>query len=120
MESSFNKRNLHTPFKSWEQPVENVRRKRYLRRKNPEFASYSLSPDELDYVNQHRIVDETKPMKEVAKDELMLLKDEKIKGTRLNYLLARQTHSPRDKYYYPEATSWRYGWFHESSQERHH
>lgn len=29
---------------------------------------------------------------------------------REQYLSARSQVTPRDKYYYPEATSWRYGW----------
>ncbi|XP_033246906.1 uncharacterized protein LOC108158313 [Drosophila miranda] len=48
------------------------------------------------------------PMKSVPAAELELLRS----GQRSTYLERRYEHSPDDKYNYPEATSWRYGWFH--------
>ncbi|XP_016972388.1 uncharacterized protein LOC108039812 [Drosophila rhopaloa] len=51
------------------------------------------------------------PMKSVPAAELQLLRN----GQRINYLERRYERSPDDKYNYPEATSWRYGWFHRES-----
>ncbi|XP_017061776.1 uncharacterized protein LOC108101811 [Drosophila ficusphila] len=51
------------------------------------------------------------PMKSVPSAELQLLRD----GQRATYLERRYERSPDDKYNYPEATSWRYGWFHRES-----
>ncbi|XP_017070136.2 uncharacterized protein LOC108107228 [Drosophila eugracilis] len=51
------------------------------------------------------------PMKSVPAAELLLLRN----GQRASYLERRYERSPDDKYNYPEATSWRYGWFHRES-----
>eukprot|EP00099_Drosophila_melanogaster_P020450 NP_611921.1 uncharacterized protein Dmel_CG13581 [Drosophila melanogaster] len=51
------------------------------------------------------------PMKAVPAAELQLLQS----GQRTTYLERRYERSPDDKYNYPEATSWRYGWFHRES-----
>ncbi|KAH8402060.1 hypothetical protein KR009_009513, partial [Drosophila setifemur] len=51
------------------------------------------------------------PMKSVTAPELLLLHS----GQRSTYLESRYEKSPDDKYNYPEATSWRYGWFHRQS-----
>ncbi|XP_039483933.1 uncharacterized protein LOC120446822 [Drosophila santomea] len=51
------------------------------------------------------------PMKSVPAAELQLLHS----GQRTSYLERRYERSPDDKYNYPEATSWRYGWFHRES-----
>ncbi|KAH8232891.1 hypothetical protein KR026_001546 [Drosophila bipectinata] len=51
------------------------------------------------------------PMKSVPATELQLLHS----GQRSTYLERRYERSPDDKYNYPEATSWRYGWFHRQS-----
>lgn len=48
------------------------------------------------------------PMKTVPANERELLKS----GQRGAYLALRYEHSPDRKYNYPEATSWRIGWFH--------
>ncbi|KAH8346374.1 hypothetical protein KR084_008725 [Drosophila pseudotakahashii] len=51
------------------------------------------------------------PMKSVPAAELQLLRN----GQRSTYLERRYERRPDDKYNYPEATSWRYGWFHRES-----
>ncbi|EDV57013.1 uncharacterized protein Dere_GG22972 [Drosophila erecta] len=55
------------------------------------------------------------PMKSVPAAELQLLHS----GQRTTYLERRYARSPDDKYNYPEATSWRYGWFHRESDLLH-
>ncbi|XP_022229757.2 uncharacterized protein LOC111079061 [Drosophila obscura] len=64
---------------------------------------YNLSP-----VEQQHFGNCSDPMKSVPAAELELLRS----GQRSTYLERRYEHSPDDKYNYPEATSWRYGWFH--------
>ncbi|BFG05627.1 uncharacterized protein DMAD_04320 [Drosophila madeirensis] len=64
---------------------------------------YNLSP-----VEQQHFRNCSDPMKSVPAAELELLRS----GQRSTYLERRYEHSPDDKYNYPEATSWRYGWFH--------
>ncbi|KAH8339909.1 hypothetical protein KR067_001935 [Drosophila pandora] len=68
---------------------------------------YDLSPVEKRGFG-HCPVD---PMKSVPATELQLLQS----GQRSSYLERRYERSPDDKYNYPEATSWRYGWFHRQS-----
>lgn len=64
---------------------------------------YDLSQVEQRYFCQLR-----NPMKSVPQDELQLLHN----GQRATYLETRYERTPDKKYNYPEATSWRYGWFH--------
>ncbi|EDW33287.1 GL20173 [Drosophila persimilis] len=64
---------------------------------------YNLSPVEQQHFSKC-----SDPMKSVPAAELELLRS----GQRSTYLERRYEHSPDDKYNYPEATSWRYGWFH--------
>lgn len=64
---------------------------------------YDLSKVEQRYFCQFR-----NPMKSVPQDELQLLHS----GQRATYLETRYERTPDNKYNYPEATSWRYGWFH--------
>jgi len=64
---------------------------------------YHLSREEQSYFGQTR-----SPMKSVPVNELELLRS----GQRISYLEARYERPPDNKYNYPEATSWRYGWFH--------
>ncbi|XP_017000661.2 uncharacterized protein [Drosophila takahashii] len=68
---------------------------------------YDLSPLERTGFNESLIY----PMKSVPAAELQLLRN----GQRSTYLERRYERSPDDKYNYPEATSWRYGWFHRES-----
>ncbi|KAI8039876.1 hypothetical protein M5D96_007301 [Drosophila gunungcola] len=73
---------------------------------NPIFH-YHLSHLEEYRFGQSRVF----PMKSVPAAELQLLRN----GQRISYLERRYERSPDDKYNYPEATSWRYGWFHRES-----
>nr|XP_016928230.1 uncharacterized protein LOC108008835 [Drosophila suzukii] len=68
---------------------------------------YHLSPLEKTVFAQSIVY----PMKSVPAVELQLLRN----GQRSTYLERRYERSPDDKYNYPEATSWRYGWFHRES-----
>ncbi|XP_017124428.1 uncharacterized protein LOC108144258 [Drosophila elegans] len=68
---------------------------------------YHLSHLEESRFGQSRVF----PMKSVPAAELQLLRN----GQRISYLERRYERSPDDKYNYPEATSWRYGWFHRES-----
>ncbi|KAH8400585.1 hypothetical protein KR222_007233 [Zaprionus bogoriensis] len=68
---------------------------------------YDLSDVEQRYFGQFR-----SPMKTVPLDELQLLRS----GQRATYLETRYGRTPDNKYNYPEATSWRYGWFHRNTE----
>lgn len=50
------------------------------------------------------------PMKKVPSNEKQILYNLTDKNARKNYLKERYQRSPREKYHFPEATSWRYGW----------
>lgn len=50
-----------------------------------------------------------KPMKRVSSDVKVILENAD-KESRKNYLHQRNSESPKSKYFYPQATSWRYGW----------
>ncbi|XP_036231066.2 uncharacterized protein [Bactrocera oleae] len=65
--------------------------------------AYDLSKDESKFMGTFK-----GPMKTVPDNERELLKS----GQRGAYLALRYEHSPDRKYNYPEATSWRIGWFH--------
>ncbi|XP_016946686.1 uncharacterized protein LOC108022334 [Drosophila biarmipes] len=78
----------------------------YRRSKHGVF-DYHLSPLEETVFDQSTVY----PMKSVPAVELQLLRN----GQRSTYLERRYERSPDDKYNYPEATSWRYGWFHRES-----
>lgn len=77
--------------------------KRIYRPSPSRVFDYDLSKEEAHFFGQSR-----KAMKSVPADELLLLKT----GSRSTYLETRYAHTPDAKYNYPEATSWRYGWFH--------
>lgn len=64
---------------------------------------YDLSQVEQRYFSKFH-----NPMKSVPQNELQLLHS----GQRATYLETRYERAPDKKYNYPEATSWRYGWFH--------
>lgn len=64
---------------------------------------YDLSQVEQRYFDKFH-----NPMKSVPQNELQLLQS----GQRATYLETRYERTPDKKYNYPEATSWRYGWFH--------
>lgn len=71
--------------------------------KCPEYATYSVNSQErLACVCRNAIPS----MRNVKSDQLTVLKSDSTK----NYLNSRSNITPRSKYYYPEATSWRYGW----------
>ncbi|XP_064538104.1 uncharacterized protein LOC135428193 [Drosophila montana] len=77
--------------------------KRVFRPSASKVFDYDLSKEEKHYFGQYH-----NPMKSVPAEELQLLKT----GQRTTYLETRYGHTPDAKYNYPEATSWRYGWFH--------
>lgn len=63
---------------------------------------YTLGKTEKYQINE-------KPMKRVSSDVKVILENSD-KESRKNYLHQRNAESPRSKYFYPQATSWRYGW----------
>lgn len=67
---------------------------------------YDLSQVEKRYFDKFH-----NPMKSVPQNELELLHS----GQRATYLETRYERTPDKKYNYPEATSWRYGWFHQKA-----
>ncbi|XP_011201722.1 uncharacterized protein LOC105225084 [Bactrocera dorsalis] len=77
-------------------------RVRQAKPQSNDFA-YDLSKDESKFMGTFK-----GPMKTVPDNERELLKS----GQRGAYLALRYEHSPDRKYNYPEATSWRIGWFH--------
>ncbi|XP_017868259.1 PREDICTED: uncharacterized protein LOC108617101 [Drosophila arizonae] len=77
---------------------------RIYRPSSSKIFDYDLSKQEARFYGQFRT-----PMKSVPADELQLLRS----GNRSSYLETRYGHTPDVKYNYPEATSWRYGWFHQ-------
>jgi len=76
---------------------------RNYRPSSSKIFDYHLSREEQNYFGQTQ-----SPMKSVPVNELQLLRS----GQRVSYLETRYERSPDNKYNYPEATSWRYGWFH--------
>ncbi|XP_062128097.1 uncharacterized protein LOC133840337 [Drosophila sulfurigaster albostrigata] len=76
---------------------------RVFRPSSSKIFDYDLSREE-----KRHFVDCRNPMKSVPNDELQLLRN----GHRVTYLETRYDRSPDKRYNYPEATSWRYGWFH--------
>lgn len=69
-------------------------------------VGYSMAPDEI-IACQHP---DGCTMKEVKNEHQIILKNDCDIEARKKYLSVRWEQSPRDKYYYPAATSWRYGW----------
>lgn len=49
-------------------------------------------------------------MREANPGELKILYNPADNSSAKNYLTKRLDQSPRQKYYFPEATSWRIGW----------
>lgn len=49
-------------------------------------------------------------MRRATSEHRQLLHDTGDRAARAHYLSARSQVVPRDKYYFPAATSWRYGW----------
>ena len=74
--------------------------KRNMNQNNELF--YTLGKTENYQINE-------KPMKKVSSDIKIILKNSD-KESRKNYLNERNCESPKSKYFYPQATSWRYGW----------
>uniref|UniRef100_A0A1B0FQD3 Sperm microtubule inner protein 1 C-terminal domain-containing protein n=1 Tax=Glossina morsitans morsitans TaxID=37546 RepID=A0A1B0FQD3_GLOMM len=65
--------------------------------------AYDLSRDESKFAGAYK-----SPMKPASEAERELLRN----GQRVTYLNNRYEYAPDRKYNYPEATSWRIGWFH--------
>ncbi|XP_030387685.1 uncharacterized protein LOC115634233 [Scaptodrosophila lebanonensis] len=81
----------------------------YQRRSRSRRAAASCAFDyDLSQVEQRNFGHCHHAMKSVPDAELQLLRS----GQRATYLETRYERCPELKYHYPEATSWRYGWFH--------
>ncbi|CAO1347067.1 unnamed protein product [Diamesa serratosioi] len=63
---------------------------------------YTLGKTEMYQNNEN-------PMKRVSSDIKVILTNFDKEG-RTSYLARRNSESPKSKYFYPQATSWRYGW----------
>lgn len=77
-------------------------------RRLSDFASYSLSVDETKACCTTTAV--YRSMRHPDPGELKILHNPKDLSSREHYLVKRLDQSPREKYYFPEATSWRHGW----------
>lgn len=77
-------------------------------------ADYSMAPDEYRACGD---VPAECPMRTVNTEHLNILQNRKDTDGRKKYLFARWESSPRDKFYYPAATSWRYGWLQPSADK---
>lgn len=56
-------------------------------------------------------------MRQAASVHRLMLHDTSDRAARAHYLTARSQVMPRDKYYFPAATSWRYGWVRSADAE---
>lgn len=56
-------------------------------------------------------------MRDVTADQLKILANPKDLNARRKYLEVRWDSSPREKFYFPVATSWRYGWVQSSAED---
>jgi hypothetical protein len=81
------------------------------------FASYDMSKDELASLNNCPS-NPSHPMRRVPSHQKCLLHNPTDKEATRHYLQARWEISPTQKYYFPEATSWRYGWNCETTNVR--
>ncbi|XP_037038122.1 uncharacterized protein LOC119075701 [Bradysia coprophila] len=76
------------------------------RKRLSDVVNYSLSPDELK--SCPKTIEQ--PMRNADPVELEILYNAADRSSGKNYLAKRLDQSPREKYYFPEATSWRIGW----------
>lgn len=77
--------------------------KRPKSRHRHDFVDYSVSASESYSLS-------ASPMRKVPSCEKKILTNVRIKEPRKSYLQSRYTHLPNEKYFFPAATSWRYGW----------
>lgn len=70
-------------------------------------AEYSMTPAEYEAFGVRL---DGRQMRDVTADHLKILANPKDLNARTKYLEVRWDSSPREKYYFPVATSWRYGW----------
>ena len=73
--------------------------------------NYSINVEELKAFE----IPSERPMRKANEEHLTILTNDQD-AARQKYLNARWNASPRDKYYFPEATSWRYGWVQASDE----
>lgn len=87
-----------------------------LSRRTSDLFGYSLSSAErrafvlTDNDDANNDMDNDNGMKKRTDAQRTILHNEQDCSARENYLNVRNEVRPRDKYYYPAATSWRYGW----------
>ncbi|EDW73857.1 uncharacterized protein Dwil_GK19344 [Drosophila willistoni] len=86
--------------------------RRIIRPSSSAIFDYDLSQVEQNNFRHCQCRDP--PMKSVPHDELQLLRS----GQRTTYLEQRYDRTPDVRYNYPQATSWRYGWFHRQTQSK--
>lgn len=77
-------------------------------------AEYSMTPAEYEAFGAHL---DGRHMRDVTLDHLKILANPKDLNARMKYLEVRWDSSPREKFYFPVATSWRYGWVQSSSKD---
>uniref|UniRef100_A0A1A9VIC7 Sperm microtubule inner protein 1 C-terminal domain-containing protein n=1 Tax=Glossina austeni TaxID=7395 RepID=A0A1A9VIC7_GLOAU len=100
------KRTAAKPTPTWKSPFKSFITKGVRTRNagaNVNGFAYDLSRDESKFVGAYK-----SPMKPASEAERELLRN----GQRVTYLNNRYEYTPDRKYNYPEATSWRIGWFH--------
>lgn len=68
-------------------------------------------------LQEQQKVEKQQQTEDSSRQQLGETKTAKSMGARELYLSARHRESPRDKYYYPEATSWRIGWVQRADDE---
>lgn len=71
------------------------------------FVDYSMTSEEL---RSYALPANGQVRRTVGADYSAILHNAPDPDARKKYLAARSAASPREKYFYPEATSYRYGW----------
>lgn len=71
------------------------------------FVDYSMTSEEL---GSCELPVDGQLRRRLTDDCTAILHDENGPDARKKYLAARSVATPREKYFYPEATSYRYGW----------
>lgn len=77
-------------------------------------AEYSMTVAEYEAFGGHL---DGRQMRDVTENHLKILANPKDLNARKNYLEVRLDSSPREKFYFPVATSWRYGWVRPKGEE---
>lgn len=77
-------------------------------------AEYSMTPAEYEAFGVRL---DGRQMRDVTADQMKILANTKDLNARKKYLEVRWDSSPREKFYFPVATSWRYGWVQSSAKD---